>query len=111
MKYWHLWQNWTCKQKIGHCELILSQMFFFQFNNSEYQGPNNSPYKISAKNTKWPWRKNDFIGFSILSYGGHLDSPRLAEFYHSEALQSGNAACETLNSGAVASENKPFKWT
>ena len=29
-------QNWTCKHKVGHCDLIL--LCFFYFHNFEYQG-------------------------------------------------------------------------
>ena len=29
-------QNWTCKHKIGHCDLTL--LCFFYFHNFEYQG-------------------------------------------------------------------------
>ena len=37
--------------------------------------------------------KVDFTGFAIFSIGSHLILDQ-AEFYHSEALKSGYAACE-----------------
>ena len=40
--------------------------------------------------------KNDFIGFAIFSYGGHLAFSIRLNFCHSDALQSGNASCEIL---------------
>ena len=30
-------QNWTCKHKVGHCDLTLL-FFFYYFHNFEYQG-------------------------------------------------------------------------
>ena len=38
--------------------------------------------------------KVDFASFAIFSIGSHLGFSTKAEFYHSEALKSGHAACE-----------------
>ena len=51
-------QNWTRKQEVGHCDLILQPIFFFQFDYSQKQGPINASYKISAKYTMLYWRKS-----------------------------------------------------
>ena len=51
------WQKWTPKQEVGNRDLIL-QPFFFQFDNSQKQGPINASFKISAKYTMPLWRKS-----------------------------------------------------
>ena len=38
--------------------------------------------------------KVDLIGFAIFSIGSHLGFRDQAEFYHSETLKSGHAACD-----------------
>ena len=50
-------QNWTRKHEVDHCDLIL-QHFFFQFDNSQKQGPINASYKLSAKYSMPFWRKS-----------------------------------------------------
>ena len=40
------------KTEVGHCDLILTQIFF-HFDNTENKGPTNASYIISAKYTKW----------------------------------------------------------
>ena len=40
-------QNWTCKHKVGHCDLILLFFFlFFYFYNFKYQGSTNVSVKF-----------------------------------------------------------------
>ena len=40
-------QNWTCKHKVGHCDLTpLFFLLFFYFHNFEYQGSNNVSVKF-----------------------------------------------------------------
>ena len=39
-------QNWTCKHKVGHCDLTL--LFFFYFHNFEYQGSINVSVKFTT---------------------------------------------------------------
>ena len=34
-------QNWTCKHKVGHCDLILLFFLFFYIYNFKYQGSSN----------------------------------------------------------------------
>ena len=50
-------QNWTRKQEVDHCDLIL-QSISFQFDNSQKQDPINASFKISAKCTMPFWRKS-----------------------------------------------------
>ena len=50
--------------------------------------------KFQPKYTKPFRRKNDFIGFVTLSIGIHLGFSTMLNFYHSESLKSGHAACE-----------------
>ena len=38
-------QNWTCKHKVGHCDLTLL-CIFFNFHNFEYQGSINVSVKL-----------------------------------------------------------------
>ena len=37
--------NWTCKHKVGHCDLTLLCVFFY-FHNFEYQGSINVSVKF-----------------------------------------------------------------
>ena len=69
--------------------------FFFDFDNSEKQGPNNAPHKISAKYTSWSGEKFDFIGFAFKLWWPSWILHQ-AEFCYPEALQCGQAACEIL---------------
>ena len=61
-----LWQNWTRKQEVGHCDLIL-RPFFFIVIIFKSKVPLN---KISAILEK----KVDFIGVATFSIGSTLDS-------------------------------------
>ena len=85
-------RNWTRKQEVGHCDLILKPIFV-QFDNSQKQGPINASYKISAKYTILE-KKLILVVLLFLTLAAIwiLDH---AEFYHSEALKSGHAARET----------------
>ena len=72
-------QNWTRKQEVGHCDLILQPIFFNSIIlkskvplmlNTKYQPniPCHSREKV------------DFIGFAIFSIGSHLGSATKRNF-------------------------------
>ena len=47
---------------------------FFHFNINQHQGPINTSYKISAKNTELFWRNWRFYSFDILVTAAILNS-------------------------------------
>ena len=86
-------QNWTCKQEVDHCDLILQPIFFnLIILNSKVLLMLHTHYQSNVPCHSG--EKVDFIGFAIFSTGSHLGLYDQVEFYHSEDLKSGHAACE-----------------
>ena len=64
-------QNWTHKQEVGHCGLIL-QPFFFNLIILKSKGPLMLQTKYQPNVQCHSGEKVDFIGFAIFSIGSHL---------------------------------------
>ena len=64
-------QNWTCKQEVGHCDLIL-QPIFFHFIILKSKIPFMLLTKYQPNITCHSGEKNVSTGFAIFSIGYHL---------------------------------------
>ena len=64
-------QNWTRKQEVGHCDLILQPIFFNSIIlKSKVASMLHKKYQPNIPCHSG--EKVDFIGFAILSIGSHL---------------------------------------
>ena len=86
-------QNYTRKQKVGHCDKTPQKIFFiFIILNTKVSLMFHA--KIQTNIPSGSGEEVYFVVFAIFSNGGHLGFSTWPNFFNSETLESGHAPCE-----------------